>query len=94
MDAERTGAGLVGEEPRHPSPHDRLEWIAIYTDLIEFTEHILRETLAKLSVAAPPAARHLESTNVRVLREELAVFHRRRAALEAAGVDLEGQAAG
>jgi hypothetical protein len=74
----RTGADLESEEPSNPSLADSEHWLGLYTRLIEFTRGMLEQTRAVEATMPAPARRHLESTNVRILVEELEVFERRR----------------
>jgi hypothetical protein len=76
------GAGLNREEPTNPSGVDADFWLAIYTDLIPFTEEMLALTLERMVHLPGPAQRHLESTNVGIMEEELTMFRGRKAALE------------
>ena len=82
-----TGQDLVEEEPAEPSDAERSLWIGIYEKLIEFTEEMLELTRQRLPEFPGPAQRHLQSTNVRVMEEELAVFRKRLAWLGGANRD-------
>jgi len=79
---DRTGARLEAEEPDEPGPAEIHEWVGIYTKLIEFTRAMLQRTREELGRHAGPARRHLESTNVRIMQEELEAFERRRSVLQ------------
>jgi hypothetical protein len=76
MDPE-TGAALEGEEPRDASARDVEYWLSIYDGLLTFTEDMLQRTREFMRAAPMPARRHLETTNVRIMEEELAQFRTR-----------------
>jgi hypothetical protein len=80
-----TGQDLVEEEPASPNGAELRHWIGIYERLIEFTEEMLDRTWQRMSDLPSPAQRHLQSTNVRIMEEELAVFKERLARLRARG---------
>lgn len=77
----RTGADLEAEEPADPTRGEAGEWVEIYTKLIDFTNEMLQRTREELARHQGPGRRHLETTNVRIMEEELDVFERRRAIL-------------
>ena len=77
----RTGEELEAEEPAHPSPRQAREWVGIYTKLIDFTKEMLQRTRDELARHEGPGRRHLETTNVRIMEEELDVFEKRRSVL-------------
>ncbi|TMC49431.1 MAG: hypothetical protein E6J14_07970 [Chloroflexi bacterium] len=76
MDLE-TGAALEGEEPRDATARDVEYWLSIYDGLLSFTEEMLQRTRDFMREAPMPARRHLETTNVRIMEEELAQFRAR-----------------
>ncbi len=78
---QRTGAELEAEEPADPTPSEAGEWVEIYTKLIDFTNEMLERTREELARHRGPGRRHLETTNVRIMKEELDVFERRRSVL-------------
>jgi hypothetical protein len=76
-----TGKNLIGEEPASPNGAELRHWVSIYERLIEFTEEMLDRTRQRMSDLPAPAQRHLQSTNVRIMEEELEVFRARLARL-------------
>jgi hypothetical protein len=76
-----TGHDLVEEEPASPNGAELQHWVGIYERLIEFTVEMLDRTRQRMSDFPAPARRHLESTNVRIMEEELEVFRERLARL-------------
>ena len=72
-----TGAALEGEEPRDASARDVEYWLSIYDGLLTFTEEMLQRTRDFMREAPMPSRRHLETTNVRIMEEELAQFRTR-----------------
>jgi hypothetical protein len=76
-----TGHDLVKEEPASPDGAELHHWIGIYDRLIEFTDEMLERTRQRMADLPGPAQRHLQSTNVRIMEEELAVFRERLARL-------------
>lgn len=78
----RTGEGLEAEEPTEPTSDEITEWVAIYTKLIDFTDDMLRRTRTEHGEHKAPGRRHLETTNIRIMEEELEVFERRRSFLQ------------
>lgn len=78
----RTGEDLEAEEPATPTPTEIGEWVAIYTKLIDFTRTMLQRTREELGEHTGPGRRHLETTNVRIMEEELEAFDRRRSLLQ------------
>jgi hypothetical protein len=76
-----TGRDLIGEEPSSPNGAELRHWVGIYERLIEFTEEMLDRTRQRMGDLPGPAQRHLQSTNVRIMEEELEVFRARLAHL-------------
>jgi hypothetical protein len=76
-----TGQDLIAEEPASPDGAELRHWIGIYERLIEFTDEMLDRTRERMADLPGPAQRHLQSTNVRIMEEELAVFKERLARL-------------
>jgi hypothetical protein len=77
----RVGVDLEREEPREPSLDDVAYWLAIYDELILFTEEMLALTRKRMAQLPGPAQRHLERTNVDIMEEELSTFRERTAVL-------------
>jgi hypothetical protein len=73
------GEALEHEEPDEPSLVDVERWMTIYSDLIVFTREMLDRTNRFRATVPSPAQRHLGSTNIRIMEEELAAFGERLA---------------
>jgi hypothetical protein len=76
-----TGQDLIEEEPPSPNGAELHHWVGIYQRLIEFTEEMLDRTRQRMLDLPAPAQRHLQSTNVRIMEEELEIFRERLAGL-------------
>jgi hypothetical protein len=86
----RVGVDLEREEPRDPSLDDVDFWLAIYRELILFTEEMLARTRERMVHLPGPAQRHLERTNVGIMEEELKAFCERTTVLNRRREQLMG----
>ncbi len=68
---------LRSEEPATPTRDDAVTWIDVYRQLINLTEEMLDRTRRYVADLQPPARRHVERVNVRIMEEELSAFRDR-----------------
>lgn len=77
-EVEEALADLREQEPEEPTRAEVQHWYEVYEQLIAMTELMLERTRDYLAALHPPARRHVERINVRIMEEELAAFRERQ----------------
>lgn len=67
---------LPGEDPTSRYPEDATHWIAINSELLAFTQEVLRPSADRAAVMIPAAQPDAESTAAR-LERRLGLWHQR-----------------
>lgn len=91
QEQEGVGEALLREEPTEYDTVEAVDyWLRVYGQLITLTEDALRLTAERVSHLEGPGRRHVYSTNLRLLQEELGLFRERQEDLRRRRNELVG----